>query len=232
MCFTLYLQHLHSSMASVNANSQKWQTKSCWIFLTERSFFLIWLLHCNFLLKLLFLLNIFLKASRRAYSRYTKTPVWCLPPPLLFLFLLSFLWHFLWWALRKNSYCFSCQFCFVSSECWVLLCHFQGLFQSLEHSWCFNQELTPWRSWQLIPNQLCGRYLTYFTAHSGIPFSFHRWGDCFTQEFFYTKILIMSHSPQGCEHVGFEPQWPQLVRLMWLTNSVKEAFSCLGLWFC
>lgn len=178
--------------------------------------------------------------NRRAYSSHIKTSVWFLPPlffflsiffsfsfslsfsfsslslSLLFLFLLSFQWHFLWWALRKNSYCLSCQFCFVSSECWVLLCHFQGLFQSLEHSWCFNQELTPWRSWQLIPNQLCGRYIIYFTVHSGIPFSFHHWERLLHSGVFYTKILIMSDSPRGCEHLGFELQWPLLVRLMWL----------------
>lgn len=120
----------------------------------------------------------------RKYVPYIKnthpSPAWkyVLSVSLFSLSSLSFFlshWHFLWWVLRKNSYCCSCQFCFVSLVCWALLCHFQGLFQSREHSWHFNQELKPWRNWQLIPNQLCGRYIIYFTVHSGIPFSFHHW---------------------------------------------------------
>lgn len=171
--------------------------------------------------------------NRRAYSSHTKTSVWFLPPPFLFLFLLSFQWHFLWWALRKNSYCLSCQFCFVSSECWVLLCHFQGLFQSLEHSWRFNQELTPWRSWQLIPNQLCGRYIIYFTVHSGIPFSFHHW-----ERLLHSGVLLY----KNINNVPFSSgMWtfgvwtsvtPTCQVDVTLTNSVKEAFLCLGLRFC
>lgn len=109
---------------------------------------------------------------------------------LIFLIWLSFQWHFPWWALQKNSNCLSCQICFVSSECWALLCHFQCLFQSLEHSWSFNQAFTTWRSWQLIPTQLCGRYIIYFTVHRGILFHFIRKKDHITYE-----CLSAEHSP-------------------------------------
>lgn len=68
-----------------------------------------------------------------------------LPPPPLFSFCP---WHSRWWAFWKNSDCFSPQLSFVSSEHGVLLCHFQGLFETLDHSWRFNQEFTPWRSWR------------------------------------------------------------------------------------
>lgn len=169
--------------------------------------------------------------NRRAYSNHTQTSVWFLPPP--FLFLLSFQWHFLWWALRKNSYCLSCQFCFVSSECWVLLCHFQGLFQSLEHSWCFNQELTPWRSWQLIPNQLCGRYIIYFTVHSGIPFSFHHWESLLhSGVLLYKNINNVPFSSGMWTFEGWTPVTPACQVDVTLTNSVKEALLSLSLWFC
>lgn len=82
-------------------------------------------------------------------------------------------WHCPRWAFLKNSYCFLRQLSFVSSECRVLLCHFQGLFETLDHSWCFNQTLTPWRSGLRILSRLWD--IASFTAHSGIPTSFHCW---------------------------------------------------------
>lgn len=193
LIFPFPLHHYYSTVSQLVQLYTKVRKKAILLFLTDRGDVLLFLLHFDFISKCGLCSLLMHVWEKRDHIQVTLKALFDSSPLPFFFFLssfsfFSFQWHFLWWALWKNSYCLSCQFCFVSSECWVLLCHFQGLFQSLEHSWRFNQKLTPWRSWQLIPNQLCGRYIIYFTVHSGIPFSFHHWERLYHSGVLYKNI--------------------------------------------
>lgn len=132
------------------------------------------------------------------------------------------------WAFLQNSYCFPRPLGFVSSDCRVLLCHFQGLFETLDHSWCFSQKLTPWRSGLRTLSRLWD--IASFPAHRGIPPSSPCWERLRQSQVFLDKVLTTAQTPNGGEHLEV---WMEetLACQNYLTLKKGNSEYCFLLWF-